>query len=371
MRPLDVKIVTCHDVNNFGASLQVYALQTYLEQTGHHVQVVDYKPYYQQVVNHHPLQFKSGKGWLRGVASMLYNLPSALSHEQRNRLFKQFTENHLHLTDRFYDIQQLIAANLKADVFIAGSDQIWNSMYLTGRDSVFYLDFVSSNARKVAYAPSLLVDKNDKRLEYLYRQKLAKFDYLSVREKCSLPFVQQMGREDCEVVCDPVLLLSSTQWDTLFPIQSFVKEPYLLVYDFDNSKQITEISREIARRESLKIINVSIDTLKNLGKRMKNIGPIEFLSLIRGASFVVSSSYHATLLSLLFHKRFCVVRRQLDINFRMEDLLGNYGLHDRFVSNYTPALLKDDDYSHIDKKMQSLVSLSKDYLSRALDIQLS
>ena len=369
MRPLDVKIVTCHDVNNFGASLQVFALQTYLEQAGHHVQVVDYKPYYQQAVNYYPFQFSSRKGWLRGVASMLYNLPTALAHQQRNRRFKQFTDRYLHLTDRYHDIQQLIAAKLKADVFIAGSDQIWNSMYLTGRDSVFYLDFVSSNARKVAYAPSLLVDKNDKRLEYLYRQKLAKFDFLSVREKSSLPFVQQMGREDCEIVCDPVLLLSSSQWNTFFPFQSLVKDPYLLVYDFDNNKQITFISKEIARRERLKIINVSIDTLKFLGSRIRNIGPVEFLSLIRGASFVVSSSYHATLLSLLFHKRFCVVRRQLDINLRMEDLLDNYGLNDRIVSKYTPALLKDDDYCHIDKKMQSLVSISKDYLSRALDIQ--
>lgn len=366
MKSLDIKIVTCHDVYNFGASLQAYAMQTYLESLGHQVKVVDYKPYYQPSDKVRLLEIPHGRHWFRELCRMLYHLPMKRSHRVRNRVFDRFTTSCLHLTERYHDIQQLIASHIDADVFIAGSDQIWNGYYLTGRDSVFYLDFVKSSARKVAYAPSISSTQMDKCLEYFYLKKLPCFDFVSVREKSSVPFMHRMGREDTEVVCDPVLLLSAEEWGSLVPFRRLVDGGYVLVYDFDNNKQISAIAKAIAKEEGLKIINISIDTLGGLGTKLKDIGPEEFLSLVKGASFVVSSSYHATLFSMLFHKRFCIVRRQLNINLRLEDLADDYGFSDRIVSEFSPSLLDDIDYSQVDGKMAAFVSSSKDFLARAL-----
>ena len=367
MKQLDIKIVTCHDVYNFGASLQVFALQTYLERLGHHVQVVDYKPPYQPPRHTRLFAIDRSKKRLVGFAQMLYRLPRRFSHIGRNRRFRQFTTSYLHLTSECYDKQRLLSSNIDADVFIAGSDQIWNCMYPTGRDTVFYLGFVNSDAKKVAYAPSISINNIESRWEPIYQKHLPAFDFVSVREKSSIPFLKRMGREDVEVVCDPVLLFSAQEWSDIFPFRSFVKDSYLLVYDFDDNHQIAAIARSISKAEGLKIINISIDTLRGLGTKLRNIGPKEFLSLLWGASFVVSSSYHATLFSLLFHKRFCVVRRDLDINLRLEDLLEDYGYGSRIVSEYHSSLLDEIDYQQVDIKMQALIASSKDFLARALN----
>ncbi|MBR3455921.1 MAG: polysaccharide pyruvyl transferase family protein [Bacteroidaceae bacterium] len=369
MSSLDIKIITCHDVYNFGASLQVYALQTYLERLGHLVQIVDYKPHYQPPRHQKLFVMEKGNNCLMNFAKMLYRLPQRIRHLERNRMFRQFTASRLHLTPECYDKPKLMSSHLDADVFIAGSDQIWNSMFLAGRDSIFYLDFVKSKARKVAYAPSISVNQIEPRWESIYQKYLPTFDFVSVREKSSLPFLKKMGRGDAEVVCDPVLLFNQQEWDTLIPCRSLVKVPYLLVYDFDGNKQISSIARAISKAEGLRIINISIDTLGGLGTKLRGIGPEEFLSLVRGASFIVSSSYHATVFSLLYHKRFCVVRRQLGINLRLEDLVDDYGMRHRIVSEFTPSLLESIDDEQVDKKMQSLTKSSKDYLNRALDFE--
>ena len=37
---MKILTITCHDVYNFGASLQAYALQHYLEELGHEVEKI-------------------------------------------------------------------------------------------------------------------------------------------------------------------------------------------------------------------------------------------------------------------------------------------------------------------------------------------
>ena len=43
---MKIATITCHDVYNYGASLQAYALQQYLLEQGHDAEIIDYKPYY-------------------------------------------------------------------------------------------------------------------------------------------------------------------------------------------------------------------------------------------------------------------------------------------------------------------------------------
>lgn len=365
---LQVKIVTCHDVYNFGASLQAFALQTYLERMGHEVCIIDYKPPYQIPRRQRLFPLDRSVNVL-ALMKMIYHLPRRISHIGRNRKFREFTDKYLHLTDEYNTKEQVYSAHLDADVFICGSDQIWNSMYPTGWDSVFYLDFVTNGARKVAYAPSISITQMQEWQINVYKRYLPSFDFVSIREKSSIPFLNEIGRNDVEYVCDPVMLFPPSVWDNLLPCPRLVKEPYLLLYDFDGSKENASIAKEISKAEGLRIINISIDTLSGVGTKIKDIGPIEFVSFIRHASFVVSSSFHGTIFSLLYHKRFCVVRRQLEINLRMQDLLDTYNLTDRFVSAYTPSLLHDIDYQQVDNKMNEIIGRSKDYLARALHFE--
>jgi hypothetical protein len=45
---MQIKTITCHNVYNYGASLQAYALQHYLESLGHNVEIIDFQPWFHQ-----------------------------------------------------------------------------------------------------------------------------------------------------------------------------------------------------------------------------------------------------------------------------------------------------------------------------------
>ena len=111
---------------NHGASLQAYALQTYLESLGHHVEIIDYKPDY--LSSDYKLWVVANPVYDKPFIRQLYllaKLPSRLYSLKRKSVFDDFTKNYLELTNhRFETYEQLNEAGLEADVFIAGSDQI-------------------------------------------------------------------------------------------------------------------------------------------------------------------------------------------------------------------------------------------------------
>lgn len=176
--------ITCHDVYNVGASLQAYALQTYLKSLGHDVKIIDYKPDY--LSKHFRLDIignpKYDKPFVR-EAYLLAKLPGRLRILPRKRAFDGFTSKHLELTRRYASNEELKANPPEADAFLAGSDQIWNPLFPNGKDPAFYLDFVQQGIR-ASYAASFAVDEFPQELRDVTAKYLAKIDYIAVRE-CS------------------------------------------------------------------------------------------------------------------------------------------------------------------------------------------
>ena len=151
---MQIKTITCHDVYNHGASLQAYALQTYLESLGHHVEIIDYKPDY--LSSEYKLWVVANPVYDKPFIRLLYlmvKLPNRLYSLKRKKAFDSFTKNYLKLTNhRFETYDQLNEAGLDADVFIAGSDQIWNTFLPNGTDPAFYLDFTPKTSKRISYA---------------------------------------------------------------------------------------------------------------------------------------------------------------------------------------------------------------------------
>ena len=211
-----VKTITCHDVYNVGAGLQAYALNTWLCAQGYDAEIIDYKPPY---LRHYSLTSVPNPKYQRPVVREVYLLAKlprrikALSSPKK-KAFDDFKKKYLKVTDKEYRSNDALkAAKQDADVYIAGSDQIWNPLFPNGKDPSFYLDFVR-DARKVSYAASFAVNALPENLVPKVQAWLASFDAISVREKSGLDILSRMGYHGT-VVCDPVFLLSEADWKKL------------------------------------------------------------------------------------------------------------------------------------------------------------
>lgn len=356
--------ITCHDVYNVGASLQAYALQTYLKSLGHDVKIIDYKPDY--LSKHFRLDIignpKYDKPFVR-EAYLLAKLPGRLRILPRKRAFDGFTSKHLELTRRYASNEELKANTPEADVFLAGSDQIWNPLFPNGKDPAFYLDFVKQGIR-ASYAASFAVDEFPQELRDVTAKYLAKIDYIAVREKSGLAVLDSMGIHNAETVLDPVFLLDSAHWRSIAKSPAHIDKPYLLVYDFDNSYAVKAIAEKVASEHGLKIY--SVFDLPYAERCFTLCGPEEFLGLIQGASYVLSNSFHATAFSVIFEKEFAVVERTEKINTRMRDFTAMLGLSDHMINN-EKDIPCNADWNEVERLLSDEIMHSKAYIDKVLN----
>lgn len=366
---MKIKTITCHDCYNFGASLQAFALQHYLEGLGHEVEIINYKPEY--LSRHFKFDAIDNPIYNRPVVKQLYllaKLPKRLLSLSRKKAYDRFTSKYLHLTHRYNSYQELKTDAPDADVYIAGSDQIWNTLFPNGRDAAFYLDFGKLEVRRISYAASFATKEIVPDYRAFIRTELGKLNFISIREKISLPLLKSLGRTDGVAVCDPVFLLSKDDWTRLAMDSTInVEEKFLLVYLTDKSAEIKRIALEIHKLTGWKIYCIGSFREKWTHRNFVNVGPLDFVKLISKAQYVVSNSFHATAFSLIFERNFCVVNRKEGINERMKSILEDVGLGHRLSSSYSKEMLTDIDYSEVCKKISAVIDFSKCWLSNVLE----
>lgn len=367
---MKIRTITCHDVYNLGASLQAYALQHYLESKGHDVQIIDYKPEY--LSRHHKLGIVSNPIFDKPFVKQLYllaKLPERLWGLRIKKAFDTFTAKYLKLTKRYNSYEELKATAPDADCYIAGSDQIWNTLFPNGCDAAFYMDFGAKDVKRISYAASFATPTVAEECRDFVVEKLKGIDAISIRERISLPLLTELGRPDGVAVCDPVFLLNKEEWiETLKGEQglSGVPEKYVLVYLTDKGPQIEQIAQKIKKKTGWKICSVGSIKAGCADKTFITAGPLDFVLLIKEAQFVISNSFHATAFSLIMGTNFCVVNRADAINERMKSILEDYGLSDRLVSEYNDALLGKLNVSEVNTCMNKITVASKEWLNKQL-----
>ncbi len=367
--------ITCHDCYNCGASLQAYALQAFLEQEGHACTIIDYKPdYLNRKYNfttlfpdhsHYGLYKKSGP--LKPMLA-LYAHRKELSSYPRKRAFDRFTHKYLNVTSStFHDAKEIEDAHLDADLFIAGSDQIWNTDLQNGRDGAFFMSFEKDKLKKISYAASFGISSvRDEYHDFVTRQ-LQDLRWVSVREYTGVQICQSMGINATQVL-DPVFLLSCDQWRKLI-MKRPLKENYLLLYYLGKPNELLkETTLKIAKSKGFKIVALDVGTKPDFTDVfVKNAGPLEFLAYLCNASFVISSSFHATAFSIIFGKQFLTFPLVGQRNFsRMKDLLDIFGIGDRFVSSFVSPET-DIDYSEVKTLVEQHSASSRKQLLQHLN----
>lgn len=352
---MKIKTLTTYDVYNYGASLQAYALQTYLTDIGNDVEIINYQPEY--LTRKYDYKWVNPESWMSRniVTRFIYRILKYVQRQTtlgRKRKFDEFNHKILKETKRKYLTYDDLCQNPpEAELYIVGSDQIWNVFYETGRDKAFYLDFVN-NGVKASYAASFsFLDIDDENLERI-RKSLSTFKVVSVREYQGLDILNKMGINGTWVL-DPVFLLSVDKWKKL--MSDFKKtEPYLLVYDFEGNSLLETFAKNYAKQKGLKIYSIT-DTYPRLyaDRNFNSAGPKEFLSLIYNCDAFVSNSFHGTAFSIIFHKPvFVFNRHRHKVNSRMQSLVKLFGLENCIISDYTDsekAMKVSFDFSSIDR----------------------
>lgn len=371
-----IRTITCHDVCNYGASLQAYALMTYLKDKGHDVKIIDYLPDYKPPRHSLTTFYNSGHAatvykyapWAKPLMAFWQNR-GELRFQGRRKAFAEFKASRLDVTAKTYhnlrELEQGMASDedMAADLYIAGSDQIWNPYYGNGRDAAYYCAFVNDPSRCISYAASF--GKSDIPAEErpFMKPQLANFRAVSVREATGVKIARSMGVDAVQVV-DPVFLLRREAWERL------CKEPpvddYLLVYDFlHNDPNIDILAQSIAKKERLKIVSVNDGaSLSYADRNVNNAGPEEFIGYIRHARHVIASSFHAAAFSTIFERDFYIFPLKGHGNSsRMTDFLDMAGLGGRFMDGNAAERRAPIDYSRVNRLLAERVEESKQWLT--------
>ena len=363
---MKIRMITFHTPINYGAVLQAYALQTYLKSQGNDdVKMIDYKTDgLIKKYNH----FKPNTS-IRNIIGNTVKLKDYGKYLKRKKKFSEFSQKYFDLTERVIDEKGLEKEAKDADFVFTGSDQVFNPTRKHQEEiDTFYLSFNVGNAKRVAYAPSFGVSSIPIGKRQMVKEYLEKFDYLSVRELNAKKMVSDLVGKEPLCVVDPVLLLSENDWSK---IEKKVNVPdnYLLCYNLYSSELEKETVKKIADEKNLKVISITPNILQNIksDKCFKDVGPEEFIYLLRHAQYVVTDSFHGVVFSTLFKKDFNLTVVVEETKSRMLSYLDRIGLADRVCIDSNNINFDDINYNTIDKNLQREIELSKKYIEYALE----
>ncbi|MEP5341487.1 MAG: polysaccharide pyruvyl transferase family protein [Algibacter sp.] len=366
---MKIKTITCHEVYNHGASLQEYALLKFLENQGHDSETIHYKPHY--LSEHFNFWRISNPRYEKNILLksiyLILKFPFRFKMLKRKKSFDAFSKKHIKSTDKLYKTNDDLKLDLpEADAYICGSDQIWNSFFLNGKDPSFYLDFVPANTLKISYAASFAIDKLEDNIKEFVKEKVSRLNNVSVRESSGKTILSDLGINNVTHVLDPVFLLEKSRWEKLC-LESIVKEDYIFVYDFDSNPLIENFVKKQKEKHGYKIVSVN-SNVKYANYNFYLDGPSTFLTLLSNAKFVVSNSFHAVAFSGIFKKQFTVFNRSEKINTRMRDFVNLLEIQNVLISNESESENYNYtiDYNAFDKRLATLTQKSKDFLINAL-----
>jgi polysaccharide pyruvyl transferase WcaK-like protein len=361
---MKIGIATFSWSNNYGAVIQAYALQTYLLELGHQVQIINYNPFTQPT----------------GIKQYLAKTPKAITLKCENaykrKLFQGFRDKYLNLTTSIYktteDLNKIID---EFDILISGSDQVWNPKWLDQQNGLWelcFLKFAGKNTRVISYAASFghaEITTMKPEWQEAISYNLQKFDAISVREKSGIEIITKLtNKNNAFHVVDPTLLIEKTYYDRLIG-KVKKKKPYLFSYmlhGLDNES--ISLEKKIADAFELYLIKCNANK-SSFHKGYQLPSPAEWLGLIKGADIVITNSFHGVVFCLIFHTPFIALLIEGEIgsmNTRIIDLLNEVGLASQIVSKSTAKVnklsIENINWKFVDQEIKRMREQSVNFL---------
>lgn len=341
-------ILTLHEADNYGAVLQAYALQTALMHLG---------------VESECIAFESKKAPEERTPANLGKV-GPLSKQLREKgavrkeLFDSFRKAYLRCS---VPLAKASADELndQYDLFIAGSDQIWN-FSIPEVDGRYFLPFAAPDKR-FSYAASFGGDSVPDKVKDWCIQQLSGFRAISVREKEGQETVKTLTGRDSTLCVDPVFLLEKEEWRKL--THKIDREPYILLHMVQYDKQTVDLARKMAEERGLGLQMVTASFMYACGfEPWCSIGVEEWLSLINGAECVITDSFHGVAFSMIFGRSFLFSGLKDNLkrrNVRVEELLGIAG-----IERYDEGEIRHISEQEFVSCMGDLKKQSYDYLEK-------
>lgn len=359
---MKVGILTFHCANNYGAILQCYALQEFLKSMGNEVFVIDYRPDY--IVNRYKV-FSRRYWFVKNIKKTLKKLMTepylCCIRYRRKRNIDSFIINN-------YNLYPYQPGKSDLDAIVLGSDQIWNPK-LTGKsfDPVFFGK--GFDCRKISYAASNRSGSLTSEEEVFYRSHLSMLNNIGVRESTLQFLLQPLTDKKISLNIDPTLL--TNRWvDKLTLIRPYESD-YVMLYEVTRHLKSRQLSIEYSKQNGWSFVELT-GALALSYKHTKNLkqtaSPELFLSYLKYASCVFTTSFHGTALSILFEKDFYYIRQNTDSDLRIASLLDVLNLRNRMVDSTEIPRREPIVYDEIRDKLDTFRKSSIQYLKNALII---
>lgn len=374
-----IAIITLPLHTNYGGILQAYALRDTLVRLGHQADVVDRK-----VKILMPPAWKMPLVYAKRAFLNLVSFGKGPEIFRERRIIKEHPVVSAQVS-RFIDSRispRLVGGYSELqvgeyDAFVVGSDQVWRPKYF-GQIEDAFLEFAREwNVKRVAYAASFGTGQ----LEYTYQQLetcsrlLKEFDGVSVRESGAVGICDEwFDYEDAVHVLDPVMLLTAEDYHRLASAASArPAKGKALKYIMDPRPEKTAVSDRVASWFAGGMHDASVfprDISLPLEDRVAP--PMEqWLSCFEDCGFVVTDSFHACVMAILFHKPFIVLGNPQRGMSRILSLLETFGLEDRLVHGLDPDddgeyYMSDPDWKAVDEILEKKRNESKDFLVKSL-----
>lgn len=342
-----IGLVTITHGQNYGNRLQNYAIQKLFEDKGHIIETIRH-PYYGFNVR-----------VLAGIEVKKILNYKYTKIPKRIRKFTKFNKKYMKFSKLYIqsgDVDKKISSSY--DVFICGSDQIWNPRYFEEKDS-YFLSFVKGK-KKIALSASFGLDEIEKEEDRIrISERLKELTAISVREKSGQKIVKELSGRKAVLVIDPTLYLSPDKWMEIEskPIGVEANE-YVLFYLLGTYKaEYVENLKQLFINKGKKIVLLE-NEYQNLGTTTDeefSMDPSEFVWLIRNSQMVVTDSFHAVAFSLQFKKEIKIVVRDTlegDISSRIVNLVDMFQIQNPYYEEGQELIPATVDYEYVGKVLK-------------------
>jgi len=369
---MKIGIMTWYRYENYGTALQASALSKKIEQLGYDPRLIQYTPKGKCTVEE-KVDWKYITHKIKNKI-LQYNKRLYIS-EERRKLFLQYIEMHIVESKVCNTYPELFELNEEYDAFVCGSDQIWSPLCF---DDKYFLSFVEDSEKMVAYAPSIgSIEITNSSIREKMSQLLKRFKHLSVREKQGAKLIYDIAGVDAKVVLDPTLLLTADEWNDYVAKErtTILKKDYIVCYFLGEYQKYAAFIKTLSKKSGMPVYVIPVFEGQEKEAVPYEVGPSEFITLIKGAKYVCTDSFHGMAFSINFNIPFSVFKRFSDSdpenqNSRIFNLLELLKLSDRLIEPTPNAQWEDIfecDFEYANRNLEKLRGDSIEFLKKSLE----
>lgn len=342
---MKIGIITIHNSPNYGACLQSYALWKYLLDCGYECEIIDlHRPYQEDYVpSKKYVAYRDKKSTRSKIKKKIKKLLSLIIKRKLQKHFfllpeaqQKFDEfnSQIKLSRPYYGIDDLYNNPPEYDVYVTGSDQLWNPTQPYCLEP-YFLTFAPFGKRRISYASSIGITELSENEKKKFKIWLKQYNAISVRETQAQKLLEQITGMTITQVADPTFLLSRETWKSM-AIYPQREDKYIFLFTLENNQKMLEYAINLGDESGLNVVYLTAKQPESTGKyeAVDTAGPREWIGYIANAEMVITDSFHGTVFSIITgcNNFFTRIASDNKRGSRITDLLNTFGLNSHLLN---------------------------------------